>query len=228
MPGQIVNVSNNEAISEVSLKCGDIYFKDFPKNIYSQAVYRAERSIAKDFGVMDRIWSYTNTAGTSPISITPLNFNGQWRVTITPEDGEETVYKQVQLEEVIDENDTTVNYYAIIFNTNEFVLYYTNPAENDLVQIYYISSIAGEEDYETLDAEGNAQAIPALPNRFFEEVVRRAVRYMAQLGIANFSADKRDKYISILKIYTRADDELKEQHLEKTRPFIKIKPFIYP
>jgi len=78
MPGQIVNVSNSEAISEVALKCGDPFFKDFPKNIYNQGVYRAQRSIAKHFGVLDRLWTHTNTTGTSPIEIVPLNFNGDW------------------------------------------------------------------------------------------------------------------------------------------------------
>ena len=47
MPGQIINISNSEAIAEVALKCGDPFFKDFPRNIYSQAVFRAERHIAK-------------------------------------------------------------------------------------------------------------------------------------------------------------------------------------
>lgn len=35
MQEQVILVSNDSALSEVSLKCGDPFFIDFPKNIYS-------------------------------------------------------------------------------------------------------------------------------------------------------------------------------------------------
>ena len=101
MPGQIVNVSNDQAISEVALKCGDPFFKDFPRNIYSQSVYRATREIAKEYGIMDRTWSYTNTDGTSPVEVAPLNFNGPWRVAVTPSDGDEQVYTEVKIDDIL-------------------------------------------------------------------------------------------------------------------------------
>lgn len=232
MSGQIINVSNDEIISEVSLKCGDPFFRDFPKNIYSQAVYRSERSIAKDFGVLDRIWTYTNVDGTSPITISRLNFNGAWRLTITTSEDEEILYTQKQLDEVLDNDDSPTAssnyYYAIIYNANATTLYYTHPAENDTITIYYTSSIAGEEDYETLDSDGNANVLPVLPNKYYEEIIRRAVRYIAQLGLAMFDAIKGQKYEKILTIYTRQGDEQQEAGLQKSRDFIQIKPFQYP
>jgi hypothetical protein len=225
MAGQIVNISNDEAISEVSLKCGDIYFKDFPKNIYSQAVYRAERSIAKEFKIMDRVWTYTNASGLSPIEVTPLNFNGAWRITITPANGPAIEYKEGQYDEVISNVNTSVYLYAPIFNANTRTIYYTNPLASDSVEIWYTSSIAGEEDYEETDADGNPNAIPVLPNIYFEEVIRRAVRYMAQLGIATFDQEKGNKYSRVLKIYTKRTDDIDEVGLQKDRAYIKIKPF---
>lgn len=232
MPGQIVNVSNDQAISEVALKCGDPFFKDFPKNIYSQAVYRATREIAKEYGIMDRTWSYTNTAGTSPIEIVPLNFNGAWRLTVTPVDGDEQVYTEVKIDDVLDNDDsdtaTTNYYYSIIYDANKYMVYYTWPAEDDEITIYYQSSVAGEEDYEYYDSEGNANVIPVLPNKFFEELIRRAVRYMAKLGIATFDDRKGEKYARILQIHTKRTDEKAEPNLERSRPWIQIQPFIYP
>lgn len=232
MPGQIVNVSNDQAISEVALKCGDPFFKDFPRNIYSQAVYRGTREIAKEYGIMDRTWTYTNTAGTSPIEIVPLNFNGAWRVTITPADGDEQVYDERKIDDVLDNanSDTasTNYYYSIIYNANKYMLYYTWPEEDDSITIYYQSSIAGEEDYEYYDSEGNENAIPVLPNKFFEELVRRAVRYMAKIGIATFDDRKGEKYARILQIHTKRTDEKAESNLERSRPWIEIKPFQYP
>ena len=193
--GQIVNISNEEAIAEVGLKCGDPFFKDFPRNIYSQAVYRAERGIAKKYGIMERTWTYTNTDGTSPIAIVPLNFNGAYRVTVTPvstedETGVETNYSERKIEDVLDNADSTTAasnyYYSIMFDSNQRMLYYTWPVADDEIKIYYTSSISGSTDYEGFDEEGNEQAIPVLPNIYYEEVLRQAVRYMAKLALAKF------------------------------------------
>lgn len=229
MPGQIITLSNDETISEVSLKCGDAFFKDFPRNIYSQAVYRAERSIAKEFGIMDRVWTYTNTDGTSPITIAPLNFRGAWRVTITPADGTEKEYEEKTTDDVLDNGDSstsTANYfYNIIYNANQYELFYTWPAEDDALTMYYTSSIAGEEDYEYFDSEGNANAIPVLPNTYFEETVRRGVRYMAQLGIASYSGEKAERFSRILRMYTMGRDNAMDHTLERDRPWVTIKAF---
>lgn len=227
MPGQIVNINNDEVISEVALKCGDPFFRDFPKNIYSQAVYRAERSIAKDYGILERLWEYTNDIGTSPIVMPKLNFNGAWRVVINNEE-----YTQKQIDDVLDNNDSptaSTNYfYAMIYNANQWEMYYTFPALNDEISIYYTSGIAGEEDYEPLDSDGNANSIPLLPNKYFEEIIRRSVRYVAQLGIAAFDHLRGQKYEKLFQIYTRQGDEQQEAGLNKSRPFIEIKPFQYP
>ena len=228
MSGQIVNVSNSEAISEVALKCGDPFFKDFPRNIYSQAVYRAQRAIAKDYGIMERIWSYVNDVGTSPIEIVPLNYNGDWKLDVTIVDGDPVQYDKVTLEEVLGSDATTDVLYHVLFNANKYYIYYSNPAVDDTITLYYTSSIAGEEDYEQFDSEGNAIAVPALPNKYFEETLRRAVRYIAQLGVATFEADKAAKYTRILQLYTQREDQVQERHLEKSRPWIEMTPFQYP
>lgn len=229
MAGQIVNISNDEAIAEVALKCGDPWFKDFPRNVYSQAVYRAERGIAKLYGIMDRVWTYTNTDGTSPIQITPLNLNGVWRVVVTTTDDTDEEYTEVTLDKVLDNDDSatasTNYYYHILYNANKYELYYTHPDTDDEIAIYYTSSIAGETDYEELDDDGNAQALPVLPNKYFEEVLRQAVRYIAKLGIATFEGNKAQKYGRVLQLYTRRRDETEERHLEKSRPWIEITPW---
>lgn len=232
MPGQIVNVSNDQAISEVALKCGDPFFKDFPKNIYSQSVYRAEREIAHQYGIMDRVWTYTNIDGTSPVTIAPLNFRGVWRVVVTTADDLEEEYEQRKIDEVLDNDSSdtasTNFFYSIIYNANQYELFYTWPAVNDEITVYYVSGIAGEEDYEPLDENGEENAIPVLPNKYFEEIVRRAVRYMAKLGIAQFDGLKAQRYSRVLNIYTKRPDEAMDSSLERDRPWIQIKPLQYP
>ena len=229
--GQILNISNEEAIAEVALKCGDPFFKDFPRNIYSQAVYRAERGIAKKYGIMERTWTYTNTDGTSPIVIVPLNFNGAYRITVTPvstedETGVETNYSERKIEDILDNADSATAasnfYYSIMFDANQRMLYYTWPVADDEITIYYTSSIAGETDYEGTDDEGNEYAIPALPNIYYEEVLRQSVRYMAKLALAKYDGQKAERAIRVLKAYTRRTDEVEETKLDKSRPWIQI------
>lgn len=227
MAGQIVNTSNNELISEVALKCGDPFFKDFPKNIYSQSVYRAQRSIAKQYGIMDRIWSYANIDGSSPIEIIPLNVNGIWKVDKSIE-GYTTEYKLVKLEDILNSQDNRDNFYHIFYDSNKYMLYYTNPDPKDTITIYYTSSIAGEEDYEPTDSEGNPNAIPLLPNKYMEEIVRRAVRYIAELGIATFDKEKAERFQRVYRVHSNDIDRVPERNLEKSRPWIMIKPFRYP
>jgi len=242
MPGQIVNISWKAALSETALKCGDPFFRDFPKNIYSQAIFRAERGIAKDYGILDRIWEYTNTAGDSEIDIGPLNFKGEWHLTVTPADVEEDdtelipstsvievnadgsyTYKRKQWEEL---NATDTAYeYAINYIGNRYVLKYSSPAVGDVLKLYYVSSIAGEEDYEYYDENGNANLIPVLPNQYYEETVRRATIYIARLGIAKFSGDKARSYGRILEMYQQRDDIQPEKGLHRDRPWITVKTF---
>lgn len=225
MAGQIVNISWEETISEVSLKCGDPFFQDFPKNIYSQAVYRAQRSIAKQYKVMDRIWAWLNTEGESRIEVLPLNYNGVIRLTVT-RDGDTTpiTYEQKQVDEVQANTDDSIYYFSIVYDTNKYMLEYTNPTANDTLTLYYVASIS-EEDYEPYDSNGNQQDIPVLPNKYTEETIRRAVLWMAQLGLAKFFSQKKQKYYTIYQMYVKPEDRKEERGLERDRPPIKLTLF---
>ena len=241
MPGQIVNISWKAAVSETALKVGDPFFKDFPKHVYSQAVYRAERGIAKDYGVIDRVWEYTNTDGETTVDIGPLNFKGEWQLDVIPaDDGTEDTelantatisvnadgsytYTRVQWEE-LNETDTAYEY-AINYIGNRYVLKYSSPVEGDVLSLYYVSSIAGEEDYEYYDDEGNANLIPVLQNQFYEETVRRAIVYIAQLGIAKYAGEKAKQYGRVLEMYQQREDKAPEKGLHRDRPWIQVKTF---
>jgi len=280
MAGQIVNVDTADLISETALKCGDALFHDFPKNIYSQAVYRAERAIAKRYGILDRTYTFTNTVGANngdgsySADITPLNFDGAWRVTVQrvgdPVDlnyatlggtssvtGSPTVYildyLQVQPEQVVRKLmtlPTTTIYpeyglpyasaapfgipfdgtlppyrYAINYQANRYVLTYSDPAINDIITMYYTSSIAGEEDFEPYDSQGNPQIIPLLPNKYYEEILRRSILYIAEIGSVKFLGVKGQQYQMIIKLYRRVEDAEEERGLEKDRPFMQIKAY---
>lgn len=241
MAGQPLIITFNNAVDETALKCGDPFYKDFPKYIYQQAVYRAERSIAHEFQIIDRVLQITNTAGTSPISLTPafgtatpLNFqNNIWRLTITPDGGSEQLYQLRTIDEVLDNNQSATAalnyYYAIMYNTNDYFLYYTMPSASDLITVYHSAGIAGQEDYDTLDLEGAANVLPAIPNEYFEETVRRAVLYMVKLGIAKFeTGEKAQRYNRLFTLYAKRSDSTDDFSLGRDRAWIQIKPFQYP
>ena len=50
---QILKAYNKELISEIAIQCDDISFRDFSRDVYAQAAYRAMRSIAKTYGILD-------------------------------------------------------------------------------------------------------------------------------------------------------------------------------
>lgn len=228
MPTQIVNYTLNETVSEVALLCGDKFFKDFPKNIYNQAVYRSQRSIAVEYQILERIWTHTITTDEAveetEIEISPLNFDKEYKIlVIHPDDTEATAYDDKVDHEL--NNDTDITEYYIRYATNKYVINYTNKEEGDILKIYYISHIAGLEDYEATDADGNANIIPVLPDKFYEEILKRAVSWIAKLGIASFGEEKKKKYIDLLKIYSSSKE--KDMNLVKNDTWISIKPFQY-
>jgi len=241
MSGQIVHTSSYNAISEIALKCGDPFYKDFPKSVYSQAVYRAERSIAKEYGILDRILTITTEDDTGEFEIYKLNFLGEWRVTLTSateEDSEsETISTTtISLNKDGSTNLTKVNWdnlnkldssyqYAVNYFGNKYMMKYNPAATGDVITIFYTSSIAGEEDFETYDQFGNANLIPVLPNNTMEEVIRRACLYIAGLGIATFDRMKAEKYQRIIRFYQRRSDVQDDKTLYKDAPWITIKPF---
>lgn len=241
MAGQIIHISSNDAISEVALKCGDPFYKDFPKNIYAQAVYRAERSIAKEFGILDRILTITTADTTGEVEIYKLNFLGEWRVTLTqPEDGDDES-ETISMNTIMLNSDGSVNLtkttwdklletdsnyeYAVNYMADRYILKYTPASVGDVITIYYTSGIAGEEDFETYDGQGNANIIPVLPNQYLEETIRRACIYMAGLGVAKFEGEKAAKYQRVISFYKRRSDLNDDKTLYKDRPWIEIKPF---
>jgi hypothetical protein len=68
-------------------------------------------------------------------------------------------------------------------------------------------------------------SVPVLHNKFQEEIIRRAVVYIAELGIATFNGMKAERYARILGRYTRNADIFPEQGLERDRPWIQVKAF---
>jgi hypothetical protein len=237
--GQILSFVNESDISEVALQCGDEYFNDFNKNIYKQAIYRAQRDIARQYNVLERIWSYTTveTDLTGSILIDVNNFDYEYKVVIN--DIEYTKVNQLLSEDnivaalgvddaevLLASGATSISeqiQYTIRYETDGYYLNYNFRSIGDTIIIYYMTEIDGTQDYD----EDEGDTIPVLPNKFKEEIIKRSVVYIAKLALARFIGEKAEKYGRVLRIYSNPRNQ-RDDTLERDRAWITIKPFQFP
>ena len=242
MSGQIVNIGHENSISEAALRCGDELFQDFPKNIYSQAVYRAQRDVAKEYRILEREWTHTLTQeeydDEVAIDITPLNFDYEIWVRVQSGSEEQSGtpvsreykkvdqivkdYYQVKEFQRLKEGWTDVWQYAIKYDANRYTLEYTDRSVGDIITMRYVSGIVGTTDY----VDDGSNIIPIIPDKFNEEVITRAVRYIAKLGIARFDGEKSNKYTKVYRL--NSNQKGRDDSLERNRAWIEITPFQYP
>ena len=62
-------MTEKQLLSEIALRCGDDEFKDFEKQIYQRAIYRCNRDIAKQYGILQKTLQFTLRDMVSPATI---------------------------------------------------------------------------------------------------------------------------------------------------------------
>lgn len=202
---QILKAFNKDLISEVALQCGDSQFVDFPETIYAQAAFRAQREVAKDYNILQREITLTTESDTWEDLNLP-NFVAEAYVKVNG-----TKYdKRNELDDV----DATQ--YHIRYNNYQWQLNYTNKVVGDEVNIFY--TLTG-------DVSEEQDGTPIIPDKYYEEVVNKAVIYIAKLGIAQHEGTKLQKYQNVFRINQR---QKIDSSLAKDNSWISIKPFIYP
>lgn len=219
---QLVTSFDSDLLSEVAIALADEQFKDFPKNIYSQQAFRAARSISKEFDIFERTISLTmeedDIDDDTEIPILPLNFSYESHFAVNGTEYTKTTFPFQDVEE-----DDTL--YYVRYVSNQYVFNYTNKAVDDVVNIQYSSVISGTDDYADTDDYGNENIIPVIPNRFYEEHMKRTIILMCKLGIAKYSGETGQKYQRLFALYS---GEKQEPHLHSNRTWVEIKPFRYP
>ena len=202
---QILKSYNKDLISEIALQCGDSQFNDFNESVYAQSVFRAQRAVAKEYGVLERTVEFTTeteTWETIPIK----NLRAEFYLSVN-----DTQYtKRNEIDEL-----ETYEYYVRVSEDSDWELNYTDKAVGDEILMKYVS--LGE----TSDEQDGT---PILPDKYYEEIINRAVIYIAKLGIAGFSGGKRDKYNLIFKMNIKNSESI----LGKDSSWISVKPLSYP
>lgn len=202
---QILKKYNKELISEIALQCGDSQFVDFPESLYAQASFRAQREVAKDYNILQKEITFISESETWE-DINLVNFVAEAYIKVNG-----TKYtKRNELDELNDYE------YHIRYEDNGWRLNYTGKLIGDEVTIFYT--------YLGVPSEEN-DGTPVIPDKYYEEIINKAVIYIAKLGIAQFTETKKQKYQDIYRINQR---QKVDSALAKDNSWIHIKPFIYP
>ena len=243
-------MNSNQLLSEVALRCGDPEFKDFEKQIFQRAVYRSNREIAKFYGILQKIYSFTLqdqiTAIDDDMILDLPDMKAEFLVSVN---GNELVKVPNKLE-------TQMRYcYYLEFREGTWYFNYTL-GDNGLISGI---DITGQDITETMsqslferiessDVQSTIKAfsdqiticytaIPDMdselgeydiPSKFEEEQINRAVNYMAKLGITKYpteGTEKNQKYYRLYQMYKSEKKSDIDANIAKDRPFIKITPW---
>lgn len=202
---QILREYNTPLISEIALKCGDPEFNDFNRNLYSQSVLRSQRTVAAKYDILERRVDIKIAEGDPEwVTIPVKNFKVETKFLVN-----DIEYKKnTELEKE--------NSYMVRFSdSQEWSFNYTEKTAGDVVSIRYTS--LGETSDE-LDGT------PILPDKYYEELIRGAIVYMAEIGKAKFKGEKKVKYDELYQMY-KPEDFLLNPNLIKNNSWVEIKPY---
>jgi hypothetical protein len=224
MTGQLVNNIPEDTISEVMETCADSFNRDFSKVIYAQAIYRAMRSIAIQYQVLQRIFIKTIIAEDESVDqeiiIPRANFTSA-ELKFTVNDVEYLVKRDYYNGIDLDEEE-----YYIRYAESNYYFNYGNKALGDVVRILYTAHISAPSDYETTVPEDPEQnIIPVLPDKFVEEVIRRSAVLVAKFGMAKFQGTpKAEKYVGIYRLNGgQKPSKIIDPDLVEDQPWIQMK-----
>ena len=226
------NLINKALISEIALRLADIQYKDFHKNIYEQALLRADREVAKKYQVINKIYQSEIETETEVILNLP-NFKAEYFVSCEEQTLRKVTHKIENLMEncyyleMLDGSLRFAYKKTNLFATTEeefnelqdVLLTTTNETEststNKITILYTI--IPDKELYTTNDY--------IISDIYDEERIIFSMRYLCQIGIATYNGDKKQKYFDILKMISDNNDF--DKKLVKDNAWITIKPFTY-
>jgi len=220
-------------MEEVRLRCSDSFCDDFDEEIYEQAIFRAIKKVAREYDLLQRYIKFSNKIIINPaddtitedelkltdIDLPIKSFRDEYKVTIGSLNTDTSIYDYYLYTKVTDHQVELDQYeYHLYRGLNSWKFNYSPRGTDDEVIIFYIMD-PELDDYEDKNTS------PVLPGKYDEEVQKRAIIYMAKLGIAKYKEDKKKKYQSIylLEMKEKGDDKI-----EPHRAPINIKPFRYP
>ncbi len=228
---ELINKINSKLIHTIANRCDDSFFDDFKPARYEEALYRADRTIARKYQILERMFEFNTPIVIPPESVSDdeyvvkqknidieLNmpsFNEEIKVILrASKTGNEEILTKSKEHEL---EAGTYTYY-LTYGYNKWLFNYLPRTTEDTIIIFYMCGAT----VENFDADVNQ---PIIPNKYEDERIKYALQNIAQDGIAKFKEDKKRKYISVFKLNS---DSRIDSNLIESQDFPTIKPFIYP
>ena len=194
----------------VSFRCSDIGFNDFPESFYDEAILYANRKVARKYSLINRWYAFTATAIDDnqkrvPITLRLHSFTAESLVMINGV--EYTRADNLRL-------DSAENEYQLSYGVQDYLFNYTHRGEEDNIQIFYTADI-------TVDDFDDESIMPVVNSRYDDEVIKYALIYIAEAGVAKFGGATRDKFLTIYKLNTQKREGT-ESGEKETWPTIKV------
>ncbi|HUV84397.1 MAG TPA: hypothetical protein VMV86_01745 [Methanosarcinales archaeon] len=243
-------MTDKQLRSEISLRCGDAEFKDFEPQIYDRAIYRCNRDIAKQYGILQKTLQFTLRDMVSDaqddVPLTMSDFKAEVLVVVNG----------ITLIKVSDklENDYKGVYY-MEFKEGTWYFNYTlgisapllgfNVTGRDITEIMSHDIFERIEEGEVVTSLTKAlddsvtivyNIIPDLdseigefdiPTKFEEEQIEKCMYYMAKLGMAKYPGEneKALKYQNLIKMYKMDKVSEYDKLIAKDSEWVKIQPW---
>jgi len=223
---ELITNIDSKLIHRIADRCNDQYFKDFNPETYEECLYRADRTVARKYQVLTRMLKLNVKIETPPESTNdadyvanqknvdvPLNIpslHQEYKVLVN-----NYPFTKGKQNALVDDSST----YYLYYGHNAWLLNWNPRSEDDDIVIFYMSGAT----IETFDADTNR---PIIPNKFEDERIRYALIEIANMGIAKYREERKEKYINILKLNNRSSSL--DPNLLESKASLTIQPFKYP
>lgn len=230
---ELITNIDAQLIHVLADRCNDQYFKDFNRETYEEALYRADRTVARKYQVLTRMLKFTATIETPPeslgdddymanekntdIPLSILTLHQEYKVLVN-----EVPYIKGKQNALVDNAVIADSYtYYLYYGHNSWLFNYNPRTANDDIIIFYMSG-AGLDNF---DADANK---PIIPDKYEDERIRHALVNIATMGITKFKEEKREKYMIVLRANGKREMSNLDPNLLESKASLTIQPFKYP
>jgi len=220
-------LEDHPLVLEIADRCNDVDYDDFNKSSYLESIYRAEKKIALEYDILNRILYFSNKIVVPPefegdanwlqvqkdtsFEIPIKSLHNETRVIING-----ILYTKATKDNLTQSTSDLLSYeYHLYYGNNRYMMNYTERGLDDTIIIHFTSDI-NISDYEEESIK------PVLPPKFEDEILNRSCTDMAKKGIAKFKGDKGDKWYKVFKLYSK--DKIALEKVE-SQSWITVQPF---
>ena len=180
----------NKLIGILSVKCNDPGFNDFHEDEYLYSLVYSQRKVARKYSLLNRHYAFFVKGDASvPVVLKLHSFTAEIMVKVN---GVEYTRGDNQ---TLDP-DNSIKQYQLYYGTHDYLFNYTGREDGDIIEIDYEADITDDD----LDDES---ITPIVPAKYDDEIIKFALLYLSEAGIAKFRDAKREKYEMIYKLNQR-------------------------